>query len=450
MTKFADIINSKTAAIIKEGIERTLSQIRHFCGVIERDDDSHHSMVKRKNSTVKFVIQYLDSPEDKFPSFSELEQAHFVSTILGDISVLCNAPMTFRPKPEAHPDNHPAVSSFKATFIPGGVIIIIHGHHYSNGITGFNSLAEQLAGNCYAIAHATQFPPFDMRCLDRSFLSKLEQSSPTNPKNLQAVVLPRSGENLGYRPSQSLMFHLRKSRTAELKKAASPSDGSWISTYDAVCAMMWRVLSRIREPLYSPGLDYKPLWATGVALHKLFTSPAVPAGFQGNIQVDVKSATSSIPQLSLAEIISEAPLSKIAGYTRRLADSVTADYVAGIIQEHANVRNKHDLSIDLAGFPPMAILVSDWRSATLCQYDFGFGELRCWRHLFGAVFPCQVLVYAPRKGPSGDDEGVELQITFEAELAQQLVHDPEWSRYFEFRGVDASDEEILSPFKSKL
>ena len=358
--------------------------------------------------------------------------------------------MTCGRKPEAHPDNRPAISSFKANFIPGGLILIIHGHHYSNGITGFNSLVEQLAGNCYAIAHATEFPPFDMRCLDRSVLSSLEYQLPSNSKESQVNAPPRPGANIQHRPSQSLVFHLRKSRAAELKKAASSSDGSWISTYDAVCAMIWRTLSRIREPLYKPGLDYNPLWATGVSLHKLFTNPPLPAGFQGNSQVDVKSNTSTIPQLTLAEVISEAPLSKIANYTRQLTDSVTADLVASILQQHAHVRNKNDLSINLASFPPMSILVSDWRVANLCKFDFGFGELIFWRHLFGGVPPCQILVYAPHKGPAGDDEGIELQITFESELTQQLINDPEWSKYFEFRGIDASDGESLSTQKSKL
>lgn len=358
--------------------------------------------------------------------------------------------MTCGPKPEAHPDNRPAISSFKANFIDGGLILIIHGHHYSNGITGFNSLVEQLAGNCKAIAQKTTFPPFDMRNLDRSVLSHLEYDRPSSSKKLQADAPPRPGLNMDYRHSQSLVFHLPKSRAAELKKSASSNNGSWISTYDAICAVMWRVLSRIREPLYKPGLDYKPLWATGVSLHKLFTNPPLPSGFQGNSQVDIKSTTSAIPQLSLAEVISDAPLSKVASYTRQLADSVTSDLVASMLQEHAHVRNKHALAINLAAFPPMSILVSDWRVANLCKFDFGFGELSGWRHLFGGVPPCQVLVYAPHKGPAGDDEGIELQITFETELVQQLINDPEWSKYFEFRGVDASDGEPLSTIRSKL
>lgn len=55
--------NSKVAAVLKEGLERTLSQARHLVGTIEKDADGHHSFVKRKDSTVKFVVQHLDTPD---------------------------------------------------------------------------------------------------------------------------------------------------------------------------------------------------------------------------------------------------------------------------------------------------------------------------------------------------------------------------------------------------
>jgi hypothetical protein len=43
--------------------------------------------------------------------------------------------------------------------------------------------------------------------------------------------------------------------------------------------------------------------------------------------------------------------------------------------------------------------------------------------------------------PAGEDEGNEFCIGFEKELTSALIEDPEWARYFEFRGVD-SDENV--------
>ncbi|KAF7555349.1 hypothetical protein G7Z17_g2204 [Cylindrodendrum hubeiense] len=448
--KLEDAEKPKVAAILKEGLERTLSQVRHLVGTIERDEDGHHSIIRRKTSTVQFVIQYLDSPEDKFPSFAEIAEGHYLSAALGDINIVSNAPMTCGNKPEAHPDNSPALSSFKANFIPGGLILNLPSHHYSNGIIGWSSFVQQLAENCYAVANKTEFPSFDTRCLDRSLFGSLGFDRLATSKEPQVNAPPRPDRNLQHKKSQALMFHLRKSRAAELKKAATPSDGSWVSTYNAVCALMWRVLSKIREPLYKPGLAYTPIWAEGVSISKLFTDPPIPARMQGNLQIDITSTMSTVPQLTLAEIISEAPLSKLASYTRQMTDSVTVDMLAGALQKVAHVRNKQDLSINLDSFPPMSLLVSDWRSAKICTFDFGFAEPTAYRHLFGGVPLCQAVVYAPRKGPAGDDEGMEVQITFETELVQQLVNDPEWSKYFEFRGVDAWEEESPSNPRSKL
>ncbi|RYP68377.1 hypothetical protein DL770_008445 [Monosporascus sp. CRB-9-2] len=76
-----------------------------------------------------------------------------------------------------------------------------------------------------------------------------------------------------------------------------------------------------------------------------------------------------------------------------------------------------------------------------CDADFGFAKPRAFRFPFDAVTPG--LVVYPRRthgAPNGDDEGNEFSIAFEKELATDLIGDPEWSPYFEFRGVDAVEK----------
>ncbi|KAH3920606.1 hypothetical protein HBI56_219920 [Parastagonospora nodorum] len=447
----ADLITSKVATILKEGLERCLSQIRHMNGKIERDEDGHHSIVKRRNSTVRFVVQYLDGPEDAFPSFAEIENVHFMSSILGNVDVLSNLPMTCGNKPEAHPDNSPPVSSFKANFIRGGLILNLMHHHWNNGLTGGTAFNKQLAMNCYAVANKLEPPFWDPKWLDRSLygLPGFENSSASDKPPVDAP--PRAQKNLQIKPSQSLVFHLRKSKAVELKRAASPSDGSRISTYSAVCALMWRVLTRIREPLYKPDPSYAPLWAQGVTIGKLYNNPPLPGQLQGNLQFDVTSETSGLPKMTVADIISpNVPLSKLARYTRNMTESVTHDMLSDQLAKFASVRNKQDLSINVDSFPPMAMLIADWRYSDVCKFNWGFGEPTAYRHLFGGVPLCMVIVFPAHKGPAGDDEGMELQITFETELVPILIHDPDWSKYFEFRGVDLSDEQSLNMTKSKL
>ncbi|TPX16309.1 uncharacterized protein E0L32_003958 [Thyridium curvatum] len=442
--KVEDSERRKIMSVLKNGLERTLSQTRHLVGTIEKDPDGHHSIVRKKTSTVQFVVQNLAPNE--FPSFDTISKSHFLSSALGNVDILCNPPMTCGNKPEAHPDNSPALSSFKANFITGGLIFNIHTHHYSNGILSFNALVQQLAENCYAISKGSEFPSWDPRCLDRNLFGYLGFDRPSN-KTLQIEAPPRATDNTQYKPSQSMLFHLPKSRAAELKKAAA-SSGAWISTYNAMCALVWRTLTKLRMSIYKPDPNFKPLWAEGVSIAKLFTDPPMPARMQSNLQIDITSTMLDMPQWTVSEIVS-APLYKLALYTRQMTDSVTAGMLADRLQKLAHVRNKWDLSINVDSFPPMSQLFTDWRYAKICTYDFGFAEPSAFRHLFGGVSR-QALVYPPHKGPAGGDEGMEILVTVEIELMQRLLEDPEWNRYFEFRGIDASEEASFTGQRAKL
>ncbi|KAL6704173.1 hypothetical protein ACN47E_008733 [Coniothyrium glycines] len=448
--RVADSQKARAAEILKIGLARTFNQVRHLVGTIEKDDDGYYCIVRKKESTVRFVIQHLDYPGDTFPSFDEIAKAHFLSPILGDINVLSNSPMTCGNKPEAHPDNSPAICSFKVNFIPGGIIFNKHSHHWSNGLSGGRAFDQQFAANCYAVAHDTEFPTFDPKWLRRELygLPGFDRSGAADEETVEAP--PRAHKDSHHKPSSSLVFHLPRSKAVELKKAATPTDGTRISTYGAICALMWRVLSRIREPLYRPGLDYKPLWAEGVSFGKLYTNPPLPIQLQGNLQFDISSWTSPVPQLTLREIISEVPLSTLAVYTRQMTDSVTVDMLFERLKQLSRIKNKQELSIHVDSFPPMSLLVSDWRYADMSTLDFGFAQPTAWRHLFGGVPLSQAIIYPPHKGPSGDEEGCEVQFTVETEVVPQVLNDPDWSKYFEFRGVDASDEETTSYLKAKL
>lgn len=446
-------------SVLKQGVARAISQVRQYVGTIEKGADGHHSIVRRKGDTVKFVVNHLDFPGSTFPSLDEIGRAGFGSDILGDINAISNQPMTFGMKPEAHPDNSPAISSYRVNLIPGGFIFNQQTHHYANGVQGFAGFMEQLAENCYAIAHGTEFPSFDPRCLDRSLFTSLgfEKADDTSSEppqapskaQLHAPPAPYDGrpQNMAL---QSLLFHLPKSKAARLKAVVSPGDGTWISTYNAVCALIWRVFSRIREPVYKPGLSYKPIFGTGVSITKKFTDPPMPPRMQGNLQFDITSATAALPQLTVGEIVKDAPLSQLASYTRQLTEGVTMDMLAARLQKVAHMRNKQELSIEVAAFPLMALYITDWRGCALCEHDYGFGRAVGYRHLFGMVPPGHCIVYPPRRGPRGDDEGMELQVTFEEELVPQLLSDPEWSEYFEFRGVDLWEEGSARRHRAKL
>jgi hypothetical protein len=137
--RLEDAKKSRVVEVLIAGLERTLSQARHLCGIMEKDPAGGHSFVKKKDSTVRLFVQWLDSPDvsEDYPSLDEIHDGNYRTSLLGDIQHWSVPPMTYGEKPEAHPDNSPVVASYKANFIRGGLVFIMHSHHYSNDVMGW-------------------------------------------------------------------------------------------------------------------------------------------------------------------------------------------------------------------------------------------------------------------------------------------------------------------------
>ncbi|KAI0386950.1 hypothetical protein F5Y04DRAFT_74076 [Hypomontagnella monticulosa] len=434
---------TKIISVLQRGLEVTLSQCRQLCGVLEEHPDGGLCFHKKRESTVQFHVQWLDGPgdEDRYPSFEELETRHFVSQSLGNMDTWCVAPMTYGEKPEAQPSNNPKCSAFKATFIRGGMVFVMHHHHFANDIMGWAGEMHQLAENCAAIWNSPDspvLPAWDPACLDLSRVSK-----PDLPED-QRIDGPISPlRHPDHRVGQWLLFHLPKSKTAELKEMASPKGGSqWISSYDAYMAYIWRMLSKHRAKLFKPDLKQHLMWAEAVDMRRRFHDPPVPPRMQGNIVFVASAERCSVPPLTGEEVISEAPLSKLAWHIRQLTDGVTQENLDIALSAFAPVRDKSTLFLRTDGFPPLSNVTTCWRDSRVCEADFGFAKPFAFRVPFNTVTAGLTIVYPPRTNgaPSGADEGNEFAIGFEKEIAQDLINDPEWNKYFEFRGVDAEEQ----------
>ncbi|KAI1661084.1 transferase [Daldinia decipiens] len=427
-----DDAKRRVASILKEGLERTISQARHVCGTIEKDSEGGHSFVKKRDSTVQFVVQWLDSSADNYPSFDDLYDSHFSTTTLGPLETWSVYPMTAGDKPEAHPDNSPAISAFKANFIRGGLVFNMHHHHYANDVLGWTAFTHQLAENCYALVNGTPFPAWDPIYLDRSRVTKKEF-----PESAKVDGPVQQERHPAHTMGIVLLFHLPKSKAAELKKLAMPANGSQISTYDAFSAFIWRTFSRLRAPVFNPDPSSNLFWAEAVDMRRRFHSPECPERTQGNIMFAVRSTAAPVQQPTIAEIISEWPLPKLASYIRKLTNCVTQDNLDKTLDIVALIRDKTALNARVDSHPPMSILQTDHRRANVAAADFGFGKPITYRHLWDDISVGVILIYPPRSTDPDSDEGCEFAVMYEKNLAQTLIEDPEWNRYFEYRGVTA-------------
>ncbi|KAL4879182.1 transferase family-domain-containing protein [Aspergillus karnatakaensis] len=441
-------------SILKAGLERTLSQTRHLCGTIEKDPEGAggHSFVTKRGSTVRFIVQWLttlnpDSKADeegegegereRYPSFHDIEAAHFSAPALKpNLSLYAVPPMTYGVTEAAHPDNHPVVAAYKANIVDGGIVFAMHHHHYANDVLGWAGMTHQFAENCYAVAHNTAYPGWDGRNLDLGRFIK----SPTANEMVDAPASP--GRHPEHRDAISLLFHLPKSRAAELKRIAAPEDGSgrWVSTYDAFSAFMMRVLTRVRVEagVFKVEESGPILWAEAVDMRRRLHNPSAPARMQGNVMMAVVNASTetAVPHPTVSEIISEWPLWKLALYVRALTNTASQEALDQSLNAIANIRDKTKLSIRIDSTPPLSILQTDHREVNITAADFGFAKPVAYRFLADSVANGIVFVYPPRASDD-PDEGLGMAIAFEKDLAQSLIEDEEWRAYFEYRGVDA-------------
>ncbi|KAG7403659.1 Trichothecene 3-O-acetyltransferase [Fusarium oxysporum f. sp. rapae] len=434
--KLEDSEKERAAEILKAGLERTLAQARHYCGTIEKDPGGGHSFTKKRDSTVRFFVQWLDAPEDadKYPSFEDLEKTNFSAVTLGDLEQWSVPPMTYGEKPEAHPDNNPVVSAFKANFIRGGLVFNIHHHHYTNDVMGWAGFVHQLAENCYAAVNGTKHPTWDPLNLD---VSRLIKQEPPEDQKIDGPAPPE--RHPAHQVGVSLLFHLPKSKAAELKAKATPTDGTWISTYDAFSAFIWRNLTRIRAPVFNPDPKSTLYWCEAIDMRRRMHSPKVPPRIQHNVMFAVTSPTAPVTEPTVAQIMSEWSLSELASYIRRLTNSVTQENLDKTLEMVATIRDKTSLNTRVDAQPPLSILQTDHRDANITSADFGFAKPATYRHLLDRITEGVIIVYPPRDPSPESDEGCEFAIFYEKRLAQDLINDDEWSEYFEYRGVDAED-----------
>ncbi|KAI6348248.1 hypothetical protein MCOR25_010829 [Pyricularia grisea] len=439
----------KVVEVLKTGLERTISQCRQLVGRFETNlDDDGYSFVKRKDDTVDFIVEYWD--DANVPSLDEIQKAHFASSILGDVGRFCAPGMECGQRPACHPENKPVLCAFKANFIQGGLIFVMNHLHYCQDVMGWSSCARQLAGNCAAAMNGTGPPPWDPAAItdgDR-FTPKLQA------RRGQEVEEPRSKPcpvSVSTKPASSLLIHLSKSKAIKLKKVAADSLATcpnplsaWISTYDAFVALIWRTLTRHRRELYRVGSDEKPLLRQAINLrYNDRLNPPVADKFQRNLLWSARTQDLA-DQFTVAQIAETEPLGNIAARIRELTLSITQPAVEAAVTRMLALRDKSSLARDIKSLPPLSMVVTDWRRASLEGCDFGFGCPCAFRHLTPAAAACMVVVFPPRlHGQSGKDEGPEIALSVENELVNAISNDSRFTEFFEVRGYEVMHKDLV-------
>lgn len=444
----ADIIDSTLVAkTFAKAIEATLRQSRHLLGTIRGNNFGDYSIVNTPQSSVKLVLQWLTSAEDKFPSYNQLEDGNFTLRCMENYPLLGVEGM-----PDSlHPDREPSVIAFQLNFIRGGFVLTTHVHHFALDMSGTRNVMQQIAKHCTAVVSNGEEPAWDEMVMDRTrFIA------PVIDAEDYVDAAPRPPRHPEWQRCSYLLFHITPQAASGIKALATPNNEMKISTYDAVTALCWRIVARHRASIYQPDLDAvaifghpidmrnrcsccrKPSWkntAETTADTIAVGTPNLPEGYQANALAAGLSIQQGLP-LTLSEVISDAPMSRVASFIRAITNSVGQHSIEEVMTRIAPIRIKAGLDMPLDSLPPMSFTTTDWRSAKLAELDFGIGEAMAYRCLYTTVVENMMIIYPSHKSTKTEEQGIEVMLPCEAHSIQQFLQDLDLAKWFEYRGVE--------------
>ncbi|MCJ1473365.1 hypothetical protein MMC13_002016 [Lambiella insularis] len=423
---------------LREGIQNTVQQFPDLAGSCtqpptSRDGDKQGGLRYHDKGAAHLRVRDLSAKYD----MEELRAGHFSQDKL--------LPEDLCPTPAFdHPAMHPLeLFSVQANFIKSGLLLVVCIYHsISDGVGQFH-ITEMLANQCHAIGQrkaslssgssSNLRLSFSPQQFDRSRLfhgaSDADPATlscysvlPSPPRGLPAWAMPDG------RPIASATFLLRKAALTELKALASQQNPSsapsatapYISTHDAVCALIWRSVMAAR--LQTGAIAASATTTFGMPIDgRSQLTPPLPADFLGNIAVCFKVGA-TVRELVAAESLGAAAFQIRAG-VRSVDDAYLRTFI-GLLQQVPDVGQ---VSIDcLEHIKSTGLFLTSWAKFdySALQWGPGFGECEGFRFPSGGYVNGIAVVFPPLR--NGD---WEVTLTLEATEMEALRKDPIWMRF---------------------
>ncbi|CAG9945004.1 unnamed protein product [Clonostachys rosea f. rosea IK726] len=430
---------------LKAGLEFAISRFPILAGHLEMDAVSGRMWVSTTAETkVHLHVKHMLGEED-FPSYSELACKDFPAGLLKGHQLLpesVTAKQLHSPLGDNNEDGI-AAAAFQLNFIRGGLIIAMAVHHSVSDGPGCDGFLSTWAENSVAALNGTPFIPNEIPfSLHGTKLDVEGTISPEQMKELQEAlpVVRDAGGPMQLPPADfkmpalvSHMWHFPKSKTELLKATASGSgDANWISTYDAIMAVLWSSITRAKIDLLQPNESAKATLVHAVDTRKVW-SPPLSERFLG-----VGATAARCEPLSVQELIAAENLSKVAATVRSSIKAVTPDHLRRLLQWVEGHEDKRWLEISINSFLGLDLGASSWQGMKAYEkHDFGFGLPKALRWP-SPPFEGFVFLYPSRAGVEGaeEDEGIEVCVCLEESCHNRLMEDQVLLEYAQLRGLE--------------
>lgn len=331
------------------------------------------------------------------------------------------------------------ISLVQANFIDGGLILTWCIFHMVGDGTTFYTWAKVWAEECrraqgLEIAEPIQLPGAIFS--DRERVMKPSGRNQGLLKDHPEYTLSSATPDVALRKMLSSdhrgqVFYFSPESLASLKAEASPenakqhSDQQWISTNDALSALLWRTVMAVQWPLDS--LDGNPISVFNIAIDgRERTDPPI---HQSTLGCFLEYVAVKAP---IREILSSANLADLAILIRKAiqrADNQFTDDVITLVEKLEDVNQLFPTAF--LDVPGSHCVQTSWVKFDLYSLDWGSllgGRIDSVRapHV-GVINGLQVVL------PVLPDGGIEVIVGVEASCLDRLLHEPLWTKFAKAR-----------------
>lgn len=391
-----------------------------------------HKLAPRDNANE--LLLRVNQLADNFPTYEQLSRSRAPASMLNS-SVL--APMKSIPETCDFSSPQP-VLVIQANFITGGLLLCFAAMHNVLDGNALGHLIKHFATACRGETISDE----DVKAgnLDRSSL--FPPLRPGEPSQDHSHIHQKLDENLNEnldgkldesppnttdsQPTPWTYFGFSAAKLAELKMKASRKSStvlssSWISTNDALCALIWRAIVTARLPR----LNLESTSSLVRAVNgRNRVRPAIPDSYMGVCVVDAFS------RLSLSDLAQKLDISDIALLLRKTLSEIDDYRLRSFVSLLHSEPDKRTITFNVPS-PDHDVLLSSWASLPIYPSDFGarLGKPEFVRRPTFAFL--DGLAFIMPQNLAGD---IDIAISLFDDDLERLKNDPVWRTYADLIG----------------
>ncbi|KAI0517426.1 transferase family-domain-containing protein [Xylaria bambusicola] len=404
-------------------LSATLDHYRMLNAVF-RKEHGELKLIRTKVAAIPFIVHH-SMPVSGFSSLAKLKNAGFPPNDLKLHETLkgkSNYPPGI-PRMKATLENRP-LAKFQATWIEGGVILTYGFHHVGVDGAAMCAFIDQWASNAMHLAHKKKIP-LRTSLHDESDRGRLMGKRTSTENRVDSLSTRPSTPNLSVQAKsmQPVVIHFHKDGIRRIKQAAS-SEHDKTSTYDAICALIWKCVTAARLKVYKPAHDETTILAQTVDLRSRFNPPLSPL-FQGNATIGVLTEP-----ILVTDAVAAGSLPRLSSLVRAAHSGVTEAKVLDLISRVATLKDKTSAGLAAKTLQRFDMALTDMRHASHYTADFGFGAPCAVRNVYRPGLPGTIrAVPSATDGVAADELALEVEMPIDLDCLEHFVTDSELLQY---------------------